>query len=564
MGYVRLRTEHLKKDKAILETQVAERTTELRQKNEQILEMERMKTRFFTNVSHEIRTPLSLIAGPLDKLMAKADEDEDSYNWLSMIKRNSQRLLQLVNQLLDISKLDAGRMKLVLEESDPITHLRMLSNQFLSLAESKEVRYVIDVPEKGELYWYDRVKLDKVITNLLSNAFKFTPAHGTVTCRVKMLKGREADAESKLRIIVADTGPGISSAEREKVFERFYRVEGELYDDAGGTGIGLNLTRELVDLMHGEIVLKSAEGTGALFFVTIPLGREHLDANEYILKDLGNKGQTTKIDQTGPFRDGGIREPHEEGLEILIVEDNEDLRTYIRSSLEEEYKVSEAVDGLEGLSMATSTIPDLIISDVMMPGLDGMALCGKLKEDERTSHIPIIMLTAKSSHSDKMEGLELGADDYLFKPFNIEELAVRIRNLLEQRKRLRKKYGNMIGMDWGEMSVTTLDEKFLKKVTEKVTKHMQDFEFDVATLQDEMAMSRAHLFRKLKALTGESPSSLIRVMRLKTAASMIEKGEENITEISMTVGFSNPSYFAKCFREQFGKSPRDYKSDLSP
>lgn len=564
LGYVRLRTERLKKDKLALEAQVAERTSEIRQKNKQILEMEGMKTRFFTNVSHEIRTPLSLITGPLESLMKKDQEDETSYKWLSMIKRNSQRLLQLVNQLLDISKLDAGKMKLVIEEADILAHLRMLSNEYLSLAESKGVSYVIDVPEGTLISKYDREKVDKVITNLLSNAFKFTPSPGTVTCRVRVIQVRSDSTEPlKVRIIVADTGPGIPLKEREKIFERFYRAEGELYDDAGGTGIGLNLTRELVSLMHGEIVLKSAEGSGALFFVTIPLGIEHLDEGDYILKELEIGQSSDEAVLTGKEEVGEVSVQVEEASQVLIVEDNEDLRTFIGENLTHHYKVTVAADGLEGLSKATSEIPDLIISDVMMPGMNGMELCEKLKGDERTSHIPVIMLTAKSTHEDKMEGLELGADDYLFKPFNIEELTVRIRNLLEQREGLRKKYANMIGMDWGKMSVTTLDEEFLKKVTAKVTEHMQDFEFDVATLQDQMAMSRGHLFKKLKALTGESPSSLIRVMRLKAAASMIEKGGENITEISMNVGFTNPSYFAQCFKEQFGKSPSEYKSDLS-
>jgi len=562
--FIRYRTRRLMREKIKLEGIVSERTAELRRKNEQIVEMEQLKTRFFTNVSHEIRTPLSLISGPLDNLLQKEYPDPKTGNWLDMIKRNSQRLLQLVNQLLDISRLDSGKMKLVLEESDAIKHIRRLAGEYHSLAETRKIKYVMDIPDKELVTCYDIEKVEKIITNLLSNAFKFTPGQGTVTCRVKILNELKPGVLPSLRIIVADTGPGIPSSEREKIFERFYRAEGQLYEDAGGTGIGLSLTRELIAMMHGDVVLKSLVGSGAIFIVTIPMGKQHLKEGEYILKELE---KTTLDEKPDMIRPGGSlpdqrEEAKAQGIELLIVEDNKDLRTFIRENLSETYKISEAEDGLKGLNMAREQIPDLIISDVMMPGMDGMELCGKIKGDERTSHIPVIILTARSTHKDKMEGLELGADEYLFKPFNIEELTVRIRNLLEQRERLRKKYANMIGMDWNEMSVTTLDEEFLKKITATVTEYMDDFEFDVMSLQDKMAMSRGHLHRKLKALTGESPSSLIRVMRIKAAASMIEKSMDSITEISMNVGFSNPSHFAQCFREQYGMSPRQYRSKL--
>ena len=249
----------------------------------------------------------------------------------------------------------------------------------------------------------------------------------------------------------------------------------------------------------------------------------------------------------------------DQGVEILIVEDHEDLRSFIRENLSSTYRILEAEDGIRGLNMAQSKIPDLIISDVMMPGMDGMELCSKLKNDERTSHIPVIMLTAKSTSKDKIEGLELGADDYIFKPFSIDELTARIRNLLEQRERLRKKYSSYIDLGIEEMKVTTLDEQFLKKAFSIIEDQLQDFEFDVGVLMDKMAMSRSQLLRKMKALVGETPSNLIRTMRLKLAASMIQKGEGTITEILMSVGFSNPSYFARCFREYFGTTPKAYQ-----
>jgi DNA-binding response OmpR family regulator len=303
----------------------------------------------------------------------------------------------------------------------------------------------------------------------------------------------------------------------------------------------------LAGIMKGEVRIKSAMGMGAVFFVTIPLGKNHLKEAEYLIRDSDNEG------------DSIIGAKKDSGQEVLIVEDNKDLRVFIRENLSGNYRISEAEDGIRGLEKAQSDIPDLVISDVMMPGMDGMELCIKLKSDERTSHIPVILLTAKSTGDDKIEGLEQGADDYISKPFNIKELKVRIKNLLDQREQLRKRYSGMIGLDWGKMSVTTLDEEFLKKLTGIVSEYMHDSDFNVAILQDKMAMSREHLFRKLKALTGDSPSNLIRTMRLKTAAAMLENGDQNVTDIALNTGFSNSSSFAQSFKKKFGMTPGEYR-----
>jgi signal transduction histidine kinase/ligand-binding sensor domain-containing protein/DNA-binding response OmpR family regulator len=563
-AYIRWRTESVRKEKKALEKEVALRVAEIRQKNEQILEMEQMKTRFFTDVSHEIRTPLSLISGPLDALIKQRHPDPKTKEWLTLIRRNSQRLLQLVNQLLDISRLDAGHMKLVLEQSDPLKCLRILTAEFRSLAESRSIRFIIDVPETEMSVWHDREKVDKITTNLLSNAFKFTPENGTVTCRVKILKNHRGKASQQLRIIVADTGPGIPVEEREKIFERFYRTEGVLYEYASGTGIGLSITRELIRLLHGEVIVKSMIGTGAVFVVTIPLGIEHLKEDEFILKESGSQkpaeGQPKLVN--GPDPAGQPPDVKEKNL-VLVVEDNEDLRSFIRDSISDQFHADEAADGNEGLEKAIALIPDVVISDVIMPGMDGMEFLERLRNDERTSHIPVILLTAKATGKDKMLGLQLGAADYIFKPFEIDELKARIKNLLDQRERMRKKFGGMIGMDWDKLSVTTLDEKFIKKMTSVIAENLHDFAFDVGHLQAKMFISRQHLFRKTKALTGESPSGLIRLMRLKAAASFLEKGEESITKIALNTGFSNPSYFAQCFRERFGMTPKEYMNGHS-
>lgn len=559
LGYIRYRISRYKREAAQLEEMVESRTHDLQEKNEQIMEMERMKTRFFTNISHEIRTPLTLIDGPLDSLLADEESGRKGREWLEMIKRNSQRLMQLVNQLLDISKLDAGRMKLVLSEIDVIRYTRSLAEEYTSLAETRGIRFMVDVRAEKHMNWIDTDKTTKVFSNLLSNAFKFTGAGGIVTARVKILETAGDMGGHLLRLLVADTGPGIALEEREKIFDRFYRAEGDTFRDAEGTGIGLSLTRELVHLMRGEMVVKSLVGTGTVFIVTLPMGRSHLLDKEYILKEI-KEDEVSQISEKARVASRGGTPA--EDLEILVVEDNRDLRTYITGNLSSQFSVNEAEDGVRGLKRAVEEVPDLVISDIMMPGMDGIELCAKLKNDERTSHIPVILLTAKSTSRDKILGYDTGADDYIFKPFRMEELRARIRNLLDQRERLRSKYSQYVDLGLKDMTVTTLDEQFLKKTVSLIEGHIHDFNLDVGFLMDNMAMSRSNLFRKLKALTGESPVSLIRIMRLKKAAAMIERSEESITDILMSVGFSSPSYFARCFRDYFGKTPTEYRHEI--
>jgi len=559
---IRLRTRRLTREKLVLEREVAAQTCELIEKNEQLVEMERLRTRFFTDVSHEIRTPLSLISGPLDQLIQQNYPDPKIPNWLSLIERNSKRLLGMVNQLLDISRLDAGHMKMILEQSDVIRHIRMVVNEFQSLAESKGISYVIDVPDEKLEVYYDRDKVEKVISNLLSNAFRFTPPSGIVTCRTKVLNGKHMESSPQLRVIVADTGPGVPVMEREKIFERFFRGKAESNEAHGGTGIGLALTRELVQIMHGSVLLKSLEGQGSVFIVTFMLGKQHLQDGEYILKeseplspDLRRMERKEETEEpSGPMDSA-------DSARILLVEDNGELREFIVESLAPEFQVIEAEDGLQGLQLVQSEIPDLVISDVMMPGMNGMELCKKIKFDELSSHIPVILLTARSTSLDRMNGFDQGADDYIIKPFRNEELRVRIRNLLEQRERLKRKYSGLVGMNWEDITVNTLDEKFLKKVIGIISDHFLDPGFNVGRLQKFMSISREHLYRKLIAITGESPSTLIRKLRLKTAASMLLEDEISITAISLHVGFSNPSHFARSFKQVYGVSPQKYRNN---
>ena len=310
---------------------------------------------------------------------------------------------------------------------------------------------------------------------------------------------------------------------------------------------------------HGDIRMKSLIGSGTIFMVTLPLGKEHLNEKEYIIKDPEESGFQEPPGFFAVEQDAKSQIDARAGSCILIVEDNDELRTFLRENLASTYKILESEDGLKGWNTAVTYIPDLVISDIMMPGMDGKELCEKLKNDQRTSHIPVVMLTARATTHDKIEGLECGADDYIFKPFSTEEIQARIRNLMEQRERLRKKYSEYIGLDWNHITVTTPDEEFLKKVTETIAGNLHQFKFGVGVLQEQMVMSGSTLYKKLKALTGESPARLIRIMRLKMAASLLEKNEKSITEILMSVGFSNPSYFARCFKAYFGQTPKAYQ-----
>jgi signal transduction histidine kinase/DNA-binding response OmpR family regulator len=563
LGYIRVRTIRLRKEKIRLEREVSYRTAELQLKNEQISEMEALKTRFFTDISHEIRTPLSMIKGPLETLLKQDHRDPKTLYWLEMISRYSEQLLQLVNQLLEISRLDAGYMKMVLEETDVCYAVRQVASEFTSMAERKGIRYVIDIPRDPSIYWFDRAKLERIIVNLISNAIKFTPEMGKVTCRAKILRSTYQDPKMNLRIIISDTGPGIPENERDHIFERFYMSGSDLNRDAGGMGIGLSMVKEMVRLMHGDVCVRNLSGHGSAFIVTIPLGKEHLSREEFTIQT--SRPQKISAAERNPQKNsldtkhGG---PAVRKQQVLVVEDNDDLRYFICENLSDQYSLQEAADGNNGFEKAHSSIPDVIISDVMMPGMDGMELCRRIKNDERMSHIPVILLTARSTTADKILGLDVGADDYIYKPFSIDELHARIKNLLEQRELLRRKYSAMIGMDWGSLNVKTIDEQFLKKLTGTIGEHLQDFELNVGFLQEKMFMSREHLYRKVRALTGESPSSLIRLMRLKRAASMLENGEKNITRVAYNAGFASLSYFARRFREYYGKTPSAYRNNI--
>jgi len=560
--YVNWRTSRINEENIRLESEVNIRTRELEVKNNQLEEINMVKNRFFTDISHEIRTPLSLILGPLDSMLSENQYDRKISTLLEIMKRSGQRLMQLVTQMLDISRLDSGKMIINLSETDITGFLKILIYEFVSMAESRKIRYLVELPDKPHIVYFDRDKTEKIITNLLSNAFKFTPAEGIICCKVNIRNDYTGYGHPSLLVTVSDSGPGIDSKNIEKIFDRFYRIEGQYDSLSTGTGIGLSLTKELVTLLHGKIDVVSEKEKGSVFEVEFPIGKDHLKDDEYVILE-------SRHSEKGEMEISNLSESnfltldyHDHGrYRILVIEDNSDLRRFISVSLEDEYEVSAAENGKIGYNLGIGIIPDIIITDIMMDGIDGLTLCKKFRDDERTSHIPIIILTAKATDEDKITGLETGADDYLTKPFNLVELKVRISNLLLQRERLKIRYMGAGAFQVNDPDEESVDDKFMKKVNAIINEKMADFDFDVRALQEELGMSRMHLFRKLKVLTGIAPVVYIRNKRLERAAQMLAHKTGNVTEIANSVGISNPSYFAKCFRDNFGMSPKDYNNN---
>ena len=539
---------------------------------EHLAEVDQLKSRFFANISHEFRTPLTLILGPIEKLRSKV-ADEESQHALGMMKRNAHLLLRLINQLLDLSKLESGAMKLRASRMNIIPLVKGLAYTFESSAEIRRVALSVLV-EKEEIEVYcDSDMIEKILRNLLSNAFKFTPEGGNVEVKVSKLssslplpyqgrgKGREF-----VEISVADTGTGIPADQIAKVFDRFHQVDASQTREHEGSGIGLALVKELVEFHHGTIQVQSKVGQGSTFTFRLPLGRSHLRDDEIV--EVPVSLEPTMYEAEGALHDKADEvSPEETDQEqargekpvVLVVEDNADVRGYIKGYLVPAYQVTEARDGAEGIEKALEVIPDLIISDVMMPKKDGYEVCKTLKLDEKTSHIPIILLTAKASTENKIEGLEIGADDYLIKPFEPKELLARVKNLIELRRKLRERFNIAVPLKPGEIAVTSMDDVFLHKVMMVVEEHLGDENFRTDELATMVGMSGRQLLRKLTALTNRGPAEFIRYVRLHRAMELLEKGAGTVSEIAYLVGFSNPSYFSKSFHKQFGKIPTDVR-----
>ena len=516
-----------------------------------IKDMDEIKSRFFANISHEFRTPLTLIQGPLQQIEEAAAGSKEAVpvamRHIRTMRRNTDRLLELVNQLLDLSKLDSGKMKLQVVKGDVFQLLKALTASFESVAERKGIHYHVHFPDNTAICFFDKDKMEKIVSNLLANAFKYTPEGGTVSVNV------DRD-EERLRLSVEDNGPGIPKKELDKIFDRFYQLEGT---EDKGSGIGLALVKELVSLYRGQISVNSEPGKGSRFRVSLPVDKPSFNENELVY------GQWQAEES---FINRNIEAAEEREIKkasaaqlplLLLVEDNSDLRHFITETVQPYYNVIEAVNGQEGLEKAISEVPDIIVSDVMMPVMDGFALTQKLKKDERTSHIPVILLTAKAGQAHKLEGLGTGADDYLIKPFDAPELLLRIQNLINQRKLLRRKFAGEILLKPSEVAVKSTDDVFLQKLMQAIEANMSEDDFGVEELAKKVTMSRSQLHRKLMALTGQSPSEVLRNTRLLRAKELLQKKSASPSEVAFKVGFNSHAYFSKCFKEEFGISPSD-------
>ncbi|MGB1216410.1 MAG: response regulator, partial [Saprospiraceae bacterium] len=517
------------------------------EKSQTLKELDQFKSNFFANISHEFRTPLTLILSPL-KDMKNGTFDGNKERYIKMMYRNASRLLDLVNQLLDLSKLESKKMTLKLTKGDITPYLKGLIYAFESLAVTKNIKYEIDFKKESLVTCFDKDKIQKIVNNLLSNAFKYTHDDGTINVVF--------DTDGNYLILtVSDTGIGIPESQLNNIFDRFYQGQDTEEGTYDSSGIGLHLTKELIELHHGKIHVNSELDKGSNFIVNIPIDEDIYKDYERIDISLDENIPSVEVVALEKVSVQKTYIPLE-SKQILVVEDNPDVRAYIKDILEKEYQVVEAANGKIGLEKASELMPDLILSDVMMPEMDGFELGSLLRKNEKTSHIPIILLTARSMQEDRIEGLERGVDAYLTKPFDSEELLVRVRKLIEQRERLKISFkGNSLIKS--NDNITTLDEELLKRAVNLVHENMEDEDFSVSILGTELNMSRSQLFRKIKALTGDSPSIFIRTIRLNQAKYLLEKNAGNVSEISFRTGFNSLAYFNRCFKEQFGMNPSE-------
>ena len=517
--------------------------------SKQLEEATHAKLVFFTNVSHDFRTPLTLVADPVEQLLEDKTLTPRQQSLLKVVHKNVHILLRLVNQILDFRKYENDKLELVRANMNLRMQLQEWSHSFQTLALKKHIHFVLEVNDDRADYLMavDAEKMERVYFNLLSNAFKFTPENGTITVTLSTLTKEEGGRYA--RLVVADTGSGISVQHIRHIFDRFYQID----VNHAGSGIGLALAKAFVELHGGEITVDSVEGKGTVFTVDIPM-----TVVEEPSADLVQEPRITQQTVVEELEDMETEEqiPDENKECILIIDDNADVRDYVKSLLKEEYTVIEAPDGRAGLKKAMKYVPDAIICDVMMPVMDGLECCRKLKTELQTSHIPVMLLTACSLDEQRIQGFECGADSYISKPFNSKLLLVRLRNLMDNHKRLKQFFGDKTTLS--KESVSDVDKGFVDRFRELIEENLADSELSVEDLGSKMGLSRVQLYRKIKALTNYSPNELVRIARLKKAASLLASSEKTISEITYEVGFTSPSYFTKCYKEYFGESPTDF------
>lgn len=511
-------------------------------------ELDEAKTKLLTNISHEFRTPLTIMLG-MARLI-KEHPDEWFRKGSEKIIQNGHALLHLVNDLLDMARLEAGAMTVNCLQQDIITQLRYLVGSFSSVATEKNIDLQFS-PHSGEFIMdFDADKLMQIVSNLLSNALKFTPKDGKVELSTENLLSQHS-----LSIRVKDNGPGIAAEHLPQIFDRFYRIENPLLQSQSGSGLGLALTRELITLMNGTVSVESEPGAGTQFTITLPV------TNEAPLKEKMTEIETLEFtDSAERFQINKLPPDNTSAPVVLIVEDNRDLTEYLQHILATEYRVVSAADGKSGLEQAFELIPDIIVSDVMMPVMDGIALLERLKSDIRTSHIPVVMLTAKADITSRLTGLEKGADEYLAKPFHEKELRIRLRNLIDMRERMQQHFASLTP-DAAHLQDKSLkiENEFIRKIRAFMEENIAAEEFEIQQLCRQMAMSRAQLYRKFKALTGKSVFEYLRTLRLHKAKELLLTSTLNVTQVCFDVGFNNLSHFSRIFTEEFGRKPSDFR-----
>lgn len=519
--------------------------------NKKLNEIDTLKSKFFVNISHEFRTPLTLILTPIEKKLAseklnKADREE-----FEMMQRNSKRLLSLVDQLLDLSKLESGNLKLRVIQGNLSPHLKSITSSFQYLAKQKGIKYSVKVGDLKNI-WFDRNVIEKIVINLLSNAFKYTPDNGLINFETTINK-------DYLEVNIENTGATFPKEKIDQIFNRFYQVDA----NADGVGIGLSLVKELVALSYGEITVENTTNNRIQFKVVLPITENDFNKDELVRsKPVGTFSTDFEPDiiltqgRKDIDPDPDIDQPI-----LLIVEDNPDIRCFVNKSFSGPYQVLEARNGKIGIEKAIKFVPDIIISDIMMPETNGLELCKQLKLDERTCHIPIILLTARAGEEDQYKGLEIGADDYIKKPFRLKLLQTRVQNLVTSRKLLRDRYSQELILKPRDIAITNLDEQFLERMQTVLDKKLTEPSLNVEEFSKLMRMSRMQLHRKLKSLLGVSTTEFIRNERLKSAAELLKNTNIGIAEAAYSVGFSEVTYFSKCFKKIYGLSPSAFRKD---
>jgi signal transduction histidine kinase/AraC-like DNA-binding protein len=520
------------------------------------------KFNFFTNVSHEIRTPLTLILGPLEEILSSPKLHYSVKGSLEMVKKNAMRLLRLVNQLMDFRKIEEAKMQLKASENNITDFIREITNAFAEIANKKKISFRVDSKDTALKVWFDVNMLDKILFNILSNAFKYTNDHGSITVSIY-----KDDSNTNAIIRVEDSGIGMGPETLEHAFDVFYQGNEGTYK---GTGLGLALSKELITLHHGSIKIKSEKWKGATFEISLPLGKEHLQENEiqkepvqYFLnyedaRIYTNEAETLKQVAKG---DDDVINNTDKDYSILLIEDNNEIRTFLKSQLDKNYDIIEAENGNVGLNQAYEIVPDIIISDIMLPGKDGMTITETLKNDIRTSHIPIIILTAKGSMEQQIEGLKLKADAYIVKPFNVQYLEETIRNLIRNREILKDHYSSELPNETFRASVSKkIDRKFINEFSSLVESNIANENFGVDDICKEIGISRVQLYRKVKAILGLNVNDYILGVRMQKAKYLLLNEDLSISEISFKVGFSSQAYFSTVFKSKFGFTPSEFKA----